>query len=48
LPVLIEVNLGREAQKSGVPQESVRELIDIVRAASSLELRGLMTVPPQT
>jgi len=46
LPVLLEVNAGIEAQKGGVPASEVRALVDVVRALPSLELRGLMTMPP--
>jgi PLP dependent protein len=48
LPVLIEINVGGEAAKSGVPPDS-RELEDLLLAApklDALEFRGLMTVPP--
>jgi pyridoxal phosphate enzyme (YggS family) len=48
LAVLIEVNVGGEAAKSGVAPES-RELEDLLLAAPELEhleLAGLMTVPP--
>ena len=48
LPVLIEVNLGGEAAKSGVGPDS-RELDELLLAAPRLEalqFRGLMTVPP--
>jgi PLP dependent protein len=48
--VLIEVNVGGEAVKSGVAPES-RELEEILGAAGSLdnlEIRGLMTIPPFT
>lgn len=50
LSVLIEVNVGGEAAKSGVAPES-RELEELVLAAPRLEglaFRGLMTVPPFT
>jgi len=50
LPVLIEVNVGGEAAKSGVAPD-LRELDDILVAAprfEALEFRGLMTVPPFT
>jgi len=50
LPVLIEINVGGEAAKSGVAAES-EQLENILRAApklDSLEFRGLMTVPPFT
>jgi len=48
LPVLIEINVGAEAAKSGVAPDSV-ELEDLLHAAPvlpSLDFRGLMTVPP--
>ncbi len=49
-PVLIEINVGGEQQKSGVPTCS-RELEEILQAAPRLEhieIRGLMTIPPMT
>ena len=48
LTVLIEVNVGGEAAKSGVAPDS-RELEELLLAAPRLEaldFRGLMTVPP--
>jgi pyridoxal phosphate enzyme (YggS family) len=48
LSVLIEINVGGEASKSGVAPDS-RELEELLLAASrfeALEFRGLMTVPP--
>lgn len=50
LVVLIEINVGGEAAKSGVAPDS-RELEDLLLAAprfEALEFRGLMTVPPFT
>lgn len=50
LSVLIEVNVGGEAAKSGVVPDS-RELEELLLAAprfEALEFRGLMTVPPFT
>jgi pyridoxal phosphate enzyme (YggS family) len=50
LKVLIEINVGSEAAKSGVAPDS-RELEEILRTAQELEhleFRGLMTVPPFT
>ncbi|HTT21762.1 MAG TPA: YggS family pyridoxal phosphate-dependent enzyme [Candidatus Sulfotelmatobacter sp.] len=50
LHVLIEVNVGGEAAKSGVPPASP-ELENLLAAAptlEALEFRGLMTVPPYT
>lgn len=48
LPVLIEINVGGEEQKSGVPPVSL-ELEQILTAAPELQnidICGLMTVPP--
>ncbi|MGH7933304.1 MAG: YggS family pyridoxal phosphate-dependent enzyme [Candidatus Binataceae bacterium] len=42
--VLIEVNLGGEASKSGVAPGALEELINAVRG--QVEVRGLMTIPP--
>jgi len=50
LPVLIEINAGGEAAKSGLAPDS-RELEELLLAAprfDALEFRGLMTVPPFT
>jgi hypothetical protein len=50
LDVLIEINVGGEAAKSGVAPES-RELEELLASAPRLEalvFRGLMTVPPFT
>ncbi|MEA2678411.1 MAG: dependent protein, partial [Candidatus Binataceae bacterium] len=46
IPVLIEVNLGGEASKSGVPPDAVAPLLESVRHA--VVVRGLMTIPPPT
>jgi len=50
LNVLIEINVGGEAAKSGAAPDS-RELEELLLAAprfEALEFRGLMTVPPFT
>jgi len=50
LRVLIEVNVGGEAAKEGLAPDSP-EIANIVEASArlaSLEVRGLMTVPPFT
>lgn len=50
LSVLIEVNVGGESAKSGVPPDSeeLQELLHGAAALEYLEFRGLMTVPPFT
>ena len=45
LPCLLQVNIDREDQKSGVLSEALDALADRVSAASCLELRGLMAIP---
>jgi pyridoxal phosphate enzyme (YggS family) len=46
LPVLIEVNVGGEAQKAGAAPSEIAEVAAAVRTETSLALRGLMTMPP--
>ena len=46
LPVLIQVDLGMEATKSGVRETELDELVDQVSQCEHLELTGLMTLPP--
>jgi len=50
LPVLIEVNIGGEAAKSGVAPQSPEWEVLLLAAPrlEALEFRGLMTVPPFT
>ncbi len=46
--VLIEINIAGESTKSGLPpdSDSLKELLNAAPKLSSLEIRGLMTVPP--
>jgi hypothetical protein len=46
LPVLIEVNLGEEISKGGVGAGDVAALAAQIAALDTLELRGLMVIPP--
>ena len=48
LPVLIEINIAGEAAKSGVAPDStaLEEILEAAPELSSLDIRGLMTVPP--
>jgi pyridoxal phosphate enzyme (YggS family) len=48
LPVLIEVNVGGDAAKNGVEPDSaqLQQLLNSAPEFTSLEFRGLMTVPP--
>jgi pyridoxal phosphate enzyme (YggS family) len=46
LPVLVEVNVGGEAQKAGASPIDLEEVVQAVLSQESLSLRGLMTMPP--
>jgi pyridoxal phosphate enzyme (YggS family) len=46
LPVLIQVDLGKEATKSGAPESEVAKIVDAIAPTHILRLEGLMTVPP--
>ena len=48
LSVLIEVNVGREGQKSGCSIDEVANLVEVIERLPSITLRGLMTIPPQS
>ncbi len=44
--ILIEVNIGREAQKGGVMPEALPALLDRIAGLDHVRLHGLMCVPP--
>ncbi|HEV7767594.1 MAG TPA: alanine racemase, partial [Thermoanaerobaculia bacterium] len=44
--VLLQVNIGREEQKSGAAPESVPDLARRIAAIPSLRVAGLMAIPP--
>lgn len=46
LEVLVEVNVGGEAQKHGVATADVEPVLQAIEAEPELELCGLMTIPP--
>ena len=46
LKVLIEVHLGGEETKSGVPEAALPSLAESIAQLQNLELLGLMTIPP--
>ena len=48
LPVLVEIKMSEEAAKTGLGPESqeLAELLDRLTDLGSLQMRGLMTVPP--
>lgn len=48
VPVLMQVNVGREPQKSGVLPEEALSLAQAMASLPGIALQGLMTIPPQT
>ena len=44
--ILIEVNIGREAQKGGIAPEALMQLAERIAGLEPVRLRGLMCVPP--
>ena len=46
LPVLLEVNVGGEASKSGFQPDTLLAGLEELAAIPHLQIRGLMTVPP--
>jgi pyridoxal phosphate enzyme (YggS family) len=46
LPVLLQVNVAGESQKFGLRPGETAAVAEAVNQLSSLELRGLMTIPP--
>jgi pyridoxal phosphate enzyme (YggS family) len=46
LPVLVQVNVAREPQKSGCAPEDAAAVVEYAGAATGLELVGLMTMAP--
>jgi pyridoxal phosphate enzyme (YggS family) len=43
---MLEVNLGKEPAKSGAREENVIKLAEQVSQLETIQLRGLMTIPP--
>ena len=46
MPVLLEVNIGGEASKSGVSPDMLPELLAAVQQLPNIRTDGLMTIPP--
>ncbi len=46
LPVLLQVNVAREEQKSGCSPEDAPSLVEALLGCPTLRLRGLMTIAP--
>ena len=44
--ILVEVNIGREENKSGVFEENLEELLCQIAELDGISVKGLMTIPP--
>ena len=44
--LLVEVNIGREENKSGVFEENLQELLGQIAELDGISVQGLMTIPP--
>lgn len=44
--ILLEVNIGREENKSGVLPEELPRLLEEIRNIDAIRVRGLMAIPP--
>ena len=44
--ILLEINIGEEASKSGLQAEEVYSMLEKVSLSSSLRVKGLMAIPP--
>ena len=47
MPVLIEINSGRELQKAGVLPENAEQLVREISACQNIRVTGLMTMGPR-
>lgn len=44
--ILVEVNIGKEENKSGVMPEMLEELVEEIITLPAVNVKGLMTIPP--
>ena len=47
MPILVEINSGRESNKTGVPPNDVDELVQQISTLEHLHVEGLMTMGPR-
>ncbi len=48
VPILLQVNLGNERQKAGLPPQIIESLFDSFLEMSGIRVAGLMCIPPQS
>ena len=44
--ILVEVNIGKEENKSGVMPEMLEKLVEAISTLPAVNVKGLMTIPP--
>ena len=44
--ILIEINIGGEASKSGIDEDSLYRLLDLAAPLKNITVKGLMAIPP--
>lgn len=44
--ILIEINIGGEASKSGIDEDSLYRLLDLAAPLKNVTVKGLMAIPP--
>ena len=44
--ILLEINIGEEASKSGLQRDEIYEMLEKVSHSTSVNVRGLMAIPP--
>ncbi|MCL2391681.1 MAG: YggS family pyridoxal phosphate-dependent enzyme [Oscillospiraceae bacterium] len=44
--ILIEVNIGKEPQKSGILPEQMDEILELISKTDGINMLGLMAIPP--
>ena len=44
--ILLEINIGEEASKSGLRLEEIYEMLEKVAVSTAVRVRGLMAIPP--
>lgn len=47
MPILLQINIGREATKSGIDPNDIYEVCSQVSAFKNIEIEGLMAIPPK-
>jgi PLP dependent protein len=47
MPVLIQINIGKEESKSGIFEEDLQSFIEDLKKFRNIIIKGIMTIPPK-